>query len=91
MGCGVGEKVPSSIGDIVQRVISHNSPEKIEVKVGNKVYLVVFSPLPEQECVNISGFDISDQKELEEKLRESEKTLQKFKKPLILEAGNGIL
>jgi PAS domain S-box-containing protein len=34
--------------------------------------LVVFHPLPEQECVNISGFDISAQKELEEKLRESE-------------------
>ncbi|RPJ51142.1 MAG: PAS domain S-box protein, partial [Methanobacteriota archaeon] len=25
----------------------------------------VFSPSPEQECINISGFDISDQKELE--------------------------
>ncbi len=71
-GVKVGEKLPSSIGDLVQRVISRNSPEKMEVKVGKRVYLVVFPPLPEQECVNISGFDISDQKELEEKLRESE-------------------
>ncbi len=71
-GVEVGEKLPSSIGDIVQRVISQNSPEKMEVKVGKRVYLVVFHPLPEQECVNISGFDISDQKELEGKLRESE-------------------
>ena len=71
-GVEVGEKLPSSIGDFVQRVISRNSPEKIEVKVGKRVYLVVFHPLPEQECVNISGFDISDQKELEEKLQESE-------------------
>ncbi|MHB8100747.1 MAG: PAS domain-containing sensor histidine kinase [Methanosarcina sp.] len=71
-GVEVGEKLPSSIGDIVQRVIFQNSPEKMEVKVGKRVYLVVFHPLPEQECVNISGFDISDQKELEGKLRESE-------------------
>ena len=71
-GVKVGEKLPSSIGDLVQRVISQNSPEKMEVKVGKRVYLIVFHPLPEQECVNISGFDISDQKELEEKLRESE-------------------
>ena len=71
-GVKVGEKLPSHIGDIVQRVISHNNPEKIEVKAGNKVYLIVFSPLPEQECVNVSGFDISEQKEVEEKLRESE-------------------
>ena len=71
-GVEVGEKLPSSIGDIVQRVISQNSPEKMEVKAGKRVYLIVFHPLPEQECVNISGFDISDQKEVEGKLRESE-------------------
>ena len=40
--------------------------------MGKRVYLVSFHPLPEDECVNIYGFDISDQKELEEKLRESE-------------------
>lgn len=71
-GVGVGEKLSSSIVDIVQRVISRNSPEKTEVKVGNKLYLIVFHPLPEQECVNISGFDISAQEESEEKVLESE-------------------
>ncbi|XMB89988.1 histidine kinase dimerization/phosphoacceptor domain -containing protein [Methanosarcina hadiensis] len=64
-GTGIGEKLPSSIVDLVQSVVSRNSPEKIEVKVGNKLYLVIFSPLPEEQRVNISGFDISDQKEFE--------------------------
>jgi PAS domain S-box-containing protein len=68
----VGEKLPLDIGDIVLRVISRNTPEKNEVKVGNKVYLVSFQPLPVEECVNIYGFDISDQKELEGRLKESE-------------------
>ncbi len=68
-GVGVGEKLPSNIGDIVQRVISRNSPEKMEVKVGKRVYLTVFHPFTEEKCVNIYGFDISDQKELEEKFR----------------------
>ena len=77
-GVRVGEKLPSSIGDIVRRVITRNSPEKMEVKVGNRVYLVVFHPLSIQECVNISGFDISDQKELEEKPLESEKKYQEL-------------
>jgi PAS domain S-box-containing protein len=70
-GVGVGEKLPSSIGGFVQRVISRNSPEKMEIKVGKRVYLVTFHPLPEEECVNIYGFDISDQKEFEEKVQES--------------------
>ena len=64
-GVEIGKKLPSHIGTIVQRVISLNSPEKIEFLVGNKLYLVIFSPLPEQECVNISGFDISGQKDLD--------------------------
>lgn len=67
-GVRVGEKLPSSIGDLAQRVISFNSPEKMEIKVGNRVYLIVFHPLPEQECVIISGFDISDQIKIEQKL-----------------------
>jgi hypothetical protein len=72
MGCIIGEKLPL-IENIVRRVISPNSPENIEVKAGNRVYSLSFHPLPEEECVNVYGFDISDRKEFEEKLRESEK------------------
>jgi PAS domain S-box-containing protein len=68
-GVRVGEKVPLYIGDFVQRAIFRNSPEKMEVKAGKKVYLITFYPSPGEECVNIYGFNISEQKELEEKLR----------------------
>jgi hypothetical protein len=71
-GVKVGEKLPSNIGDIVQRVISLNNPEKMEVKAGKRVCLIVFHPLPEQECVNIYGFDISAQMKLEREIQESE-------------------
>ncbi len=71
-GVKTGEKSPSSIIDLVKRVISLNNPEKAEVRVEKKVYMVVFHPLPEKECVNISGFDISGRKEFEEKANESE-------------------
>jgi hypothetical protein len=60
----VGEKLPPYIIDVVKRVISHNSPENIEVKAGNRTYLLSFQPLPKEEFVNMYGFDISDQKEL---------------------------
>jgi PAS domain S-box-containing protein len=71
-GMGVGRKLPSSIGEIVQGVISRNSPKKMEVKVGKSIYSVVFHPLPEQECVSISIFNMSNKKKVEEKLREDE-------------------
>jgi PAS domain-containing protein len=71
-GIEVREKLPSDVKKIVQKVISLNSTEKIDVKAGNKIYFVSFHPLPEKEFVNIYGFDISDLKEIEGKLRESE-------------------
>jgi len=74
----VGEKMPSYIGDSVQRMISRNSPERIEVKVGKRVYLIEFHPFPEEKCITLYGFDISDQKKLEEKLRESEEKYLSF-------------
>ncbi len=75
-GVRVGEILPSNVRDFVQMVISSNSPKKIEVRVDKRVYIVSFHPLSEEECVNIYGFDISDQKELEERLRESEERLR---------------
>jgi PAS domain S-box-containing protein len=66
------EKLPSYLVDSVKRVLYLNSPEKMEVKTRDRLFLIVISPLPEKECVTISGFDISDQKDVEEKLRESE-------------------
>lgn len=64
----IGGELPSSIEDLVLKVISRNSPERKEVRVGKRVYLINFHPLPEEGCVNIYGFDISDREGLEEKL-----------------------
>ena len=71
-GTGVGKKLPSNIRNLVQRVILRNSPEKMEIKVGERLCSIVFHPLYEEKCVCISGFDISDQNELKEKKQESE-------------------
>ena len=39
-GMSIGEKLPPHIENILHRAISLKSPEKIEVKAENKVYLV---------------------------------------------------
>lgn len=66
------EKLPPHLNIFVQKAISQKGIEKIKSKVGKRVYFIVFHPLPEQECVNIYGFDISESKKLEGKLQESE-------------------
>lgn len=71
-GTEIKGKLPSNIKNLVQRVLSRKSPEKMEVKAGKRVYLVVFHPEHDSEYVSISGFDISDQKEFEQKILERE-------------------
>jgi hypothetical protein len=63
----IGEKLPSSIVDLLQKAISWNSHAQMEVKVGNRVYLDSFHPLLEDEGINVYVFDISDQKVIESK------------------------
>jgi len=48
----IGEKLPSSIVDLLQKAISCNSHAQMEVKVGNRVYLDSFHPLLEDECIS---------------------------------------
>lgn len=72
-GTKIGEKLPSSIEDLVLKTISRNSPETKDVRVGKRVYRINIHPLPEEECINIYGFDISNHASLEEKLLECER------------------
>lgn len=67
---GVGEKLSGSIIDFMQKAISQNSVEKMEVKVENEVYLITLYPIPDAGKVNIYGFDISDQIKIERELQE---------------------
>jgi PAS domain S-box len=77
-----GEKLPQYIGDLVQKVFSQNVPEKMEVKVGKITYLVEFYPILEEESVDIYGFDISDQKDLEARLLEAYEEIRTQSKEL---------
>lgn len=72
-GVEIGEYLPLSLGNFVQKVFFRNMPEKLEIKVEDRIYLVSFHPLLKEGYVNIYGFDISGQKKLEEKLRKKEK------------------
>lgn len=75
-GLSTGEKLPALLRDFVQRVVLQNIPEKIEVEIERKVYLLFFQPLPTEEHVTVFGYEISNQKKLKESLRECEEKLR---------------
>ena len=68
----------------MQKVISQNIPDKMEVKVGKKTYIVEFHPVPEEGYVHGYGFDISDQKELEASLLDAYQQIETQSKELDL-------
>ena len=75
-GVSIGEKLPILLRDFVQRAVFQNIPEKIEVEIERRAYLLLFQPLPTEEHVTIYGYEISNQEKLEEALKEREEKLR---------------
>ena len=72
-GIKEGEKVPQSLRHSIKRVLSQENPKNLEIQAGKTTYAVVLYPFPEEDYVNLQGFDISFRVLAEEKLRKREK------------------
>ena len=72
------ERLPQALRPSVLRVLAQKSPEYLELTAGKRMYSAKLSPLPEEGCVNIYGFDISRQVEAEEKLRLLQAKMEKL-------------
>ena len=72
------ERIPQTLRPSILRVLAQKSPEYLELTAGKRVYSAKLSPLPEEGCVNIYGFDMSKRVEAEEKLRLHQEKLEKL-------------
>ena len=72
------ERVPQALRPSILRVLAQKSPEYLELTAGKRIYSAKLSPLPEEGCVNIYGFDITRRVEAEEKLRLLQAKLEKL-------------
>lgn len=64
-----GEKFPPDIVDVVQKALLKKSPELLELSAGERTYSFSFHPFPEEACVNLYGFDITERVLENDKLR----------------------
>lgn len=64
-----GDKLPLNIGDVVRKALLEKSPEELELNAGEKTYSFCFQPFPEEACVNLYGFDITERVLEVDKLR----------------------
>lgn len=64
----IGEKAPDEILKPARRVAIRKIPAKIELKAGEKIYSIVFTPLLASEGAIISAFEITSLQQTKEKL-----------------------
>ncbi|HWQ48041.1 MAG TPA: PAS domain S-box protein [Methanosarcina sp.] len=64
----VGENAPAEILKTARRVANRNISEQTELKVGKKIYSIVFTPLLTCKSAVVSAFEITSFKQTEEKL-----------------------
>ena len=72
-GIKEGEKVPQYLNFSLNGALSQENPTNVEIQAGDNIYAVQLHPFPEEDYVNIQGFDISSRILAEEKLHRREK------------------
>jgi PAS domain S-box-containing protein len=71
-------QVPEEISRIVSECLKSKKQKIIEVQAKKKIFSLYFTPIPEMGYVNIYGRDITRLKDIEDKLLEYSKDLEKI-------------
>ena len=92
-GCTVGDFLPSNLRDLVATTVAQNANATVEVTSQNRVFSLLFVPIPGTDYVNLYGRDITERVRAEEAVRESEErnrtTLQSLGDAVIATDGSG--
>jgi PAS domain S-box-containing protein len=79
-GCGVGDQAPDEWQSFITGLAGGHKNR--EVRCGDRVFLLTFTPVRDATYVNLYGMDITEKKRTEEQLRETEQELRRHQQDL---------
>ena len=68
-----GQRVDSEWADYIAQSLSDGKTRELEVEAGNRIFSAAVAPIPEHGYANIYAMDVTDQRQLEVRLRQAEK------------------
>ncbi|WP_281085397.1 PAS domain-containing protein [Methanosarcina acetivorans] len=71
-----GTELSQTLRQGIRRVLSQKKPENFEISIGEATYALMLYPRPEDEFIDIYGFDISFRVRAEDKLRSQHERLE---------------
>jgi len=71
--CGVGEPAPGDLGQLVSAAHSSGGIQVADIDCGGRLFSFELVPVAGADYVNVYGRDITEQKNIEEQLRQSQK------------------
>ncbi|WP_440948251.1 PAS domain-containing protein [Methanosarcina sp. T3] len=77
-GIKEGNELPQALRHDIRRIFSREKPENLEISTEKATYTLMLYPRPEDECIDIYGFDISSRVRAEEELRSRHEKLEKL-------------
>jgi PAS domain S-box-containing protein len=84
-----GQYIPDTWRRAVENVLTSKTSREIEVALEDKVYSLVFLPVPESKYVNVYGYDITVRKKLETDLKNSNRIFNQALDMLCLAGFDG--
>jgi PAS domain S-box-containing protein len=92
-GCAVGDFLPSNLRNLVATTVTQNASATVDATFNNRVFSLLFAPIPGTDYVNLYGRDVTERVRAEEAVRESEErnrtTLQSLGDAVIATDGSG--
>jgi PAS domain S-box-containing protein len=77
-GCRESRRLPEEWHAIVSRALSSGSREQVEIQYEGRTLLLGIAPVSEAGYINLYGLDITERRQAEEELRESEFRLRQM-------------